>query len=325
MYVGKGITRVNARLTTLKVLEILEDQTSRERPISITGIKRSLNDRYGLNPSRDTVKAILTDLVNEFPGPGRVVCREADRMDFRTGEDTQYTFGYYYQAADADEAQDIREQIERIIQRDKRSASETVLSFRFCGYGSDGRLHETGWRPSGVLPLRIMEAYGHPYLICLLDGSSTPFHLRLDLITGLRTQRRKKEKDAKRQFVENKVNIPQEEYLATHLYMFYERDGDAPRWIRLRVEKLRGKPTASLTFLHDAFGEVGENWKPVAGTETDSGLDVEVRCLPSAIAQFARQYLDRVRIVGPEDVKRQAEEELRKDFEQYFERTQTCV
>lgn len=319
---GKEITRVNARLTTLKVLEILEDQTSRERPISITGIKRSLHDRYALNPSRDTIKAILTDLVSEFPGPGRVICQESARLDFRTGENTQYTFGYYYQAANADEAQDIREQIERIIQRDKHSASETVLTFHFCGYGSDGRLHETGWNPSGVLPLRIMDAYGHPYLICLMDGSSTPFHLRLDLITDLCIQRRKKEKDAKRQFVENQVNIPQEEYLASHLYMFYERDGDAPRWIRLRVEKLRGKPTASLTFLHDAFGE---NWRPVAETETDSGLDVEVRCLPSAMVQFVRQYMDRVRIVGPEEVKRWAEDELRKDFEQYFGQTQTCV
>lgn len=312
----REITRVNARLATLKVLEILEDQTSRERPISITEIKRRLNDHYALNPSRDTIKAILTDLVSDFPGPGRVVCKETDRLDFRTGADTQYTFGYYYQAAGADEEQDIREQIERIIQHDKHSTSETVLSFRFCGYGSDGRLHETGWRPSGVLPLRIVDAYGHPYLICLLDGSSTPFHLRLDLITSLRTQRRRKERDAKRQFVENKVNIPQEEYLASHLYMFYERDGDAPRWIRLRVEKLRNKPTASLTFLHDTFGE---NWKLVKGTETDSGLEMEVCCLPSAMTQFVRQYMDRVRIVGPEDVKQRAEAELRKNFEQYFE------
>lgn len=311
----KEVTRVNARLTTLKVLEILEDQTGRERPISITRIKKILNDRYALTPTRDTIKAILTDLVSDFPGPGRVVCQEAFRFDPRTGEDTQYTFGYYYQAADANEERDIREQIERVIHRDKHSMSETVLSFRFCGYGSDGRLHETGWHPSGVLPLRIMNAYGHPYLICLMDGSSTPFHLRLDLITDLRIQRRKKENDAERQFVENKVNIPQEEYLASHLYMFYERDDDKPTWIRLRVEKLPNKPTASLTFLQDAFGK---NWRPVAGTETDGGLDVEIWCLPSAVTQFVRQYMDRVRIVGPEEVKRRSEEELRKVFEQYF-------
>ena len=322
---GKEFTRVNARLTTLKVLEILEDQTSRERPISIAGIKRSLKDRYALDPSRDTVKAILTDLVNEFPGPGKVVCREAGRLDFRTGEDTQYTFGYYYQAADAGEEQSIQKQVERIILRDRRSAYETVLSFHFCGYGSDGKLHETGWHPSGVLPLRVINALGHPYLICLMDGGSTPFHLRLDLITDLRTQKRKKTEDAKRQFVENKVSIPQEAYTASHLYMFYGRDGEEPRWIRLRIEKLHGKPTSSLTFLHDAFGDVGDYWRPVAGTETDSGLDVEVRCLPSAITPFVQQYLDRVQIVGPEDVKRRAEKDLREKVEKYFSRAQTCV
>lgn len=81
------------------------------------------------------------------------------------------------------------------------------------------------------------------------------------------------------------------------------------------IKKIPGKPQSSLTFLWDIFGD---NWEPISGTETDEQIAVQVSCLPSAAVQFAWQYMDRVRVLEPEEVKKQVEGLLRKYYEEIF-------
>lgn len=47
-------------------------------------------------------------------------------------------------------------------------------------------------------------------------------------------------------------------------------------------------------------------------------LEIWVKYLPSAMALFVRQYMDRVWVLEPEDVAKKAEDTLRRDFKTYF-------
>ena len=197
-----------------------------------------------------------------------------------------------------------------------RTGRETVVSFRFNGYGSDGRLHEL---PNGhyqnVLPLRILENDGRFYLICLLDKKSSPSHFRLDLITRLSAAERPKPADPRRERVIRRMNGPDARaaYLAKHLYMGYEREGESPGPVCLRVKKIPGKPDASLTILHDAFGRSYR-----LDFENDRYADVWVEGIPWSITAFVQQHLGRVRVLGPEQMKLEVEKALQENYKEYF-------
>lgn len=302
--------RIGTRRTTLAVLGILKDSTSPETPISIREIVQRLYTEYDISTSRDSVKDILTDLMDYYPGPDKIECTCA-------GKDGQYRYHFYYRAHRPNMYQENLEKIQEVIRKNKwRSATELLLSFQFNGYGVDQTLHPTGRRYTGVLPLRLIQFAGHPYLVCFFEGRCIPAHLRVDLMTAITVQEHKKILDDQREFKSREVtSVPEAEYLASHLYMYYESPGNAPCQIRLWVKKISYKPEASFTFLHDIFGE---NCTSIPSTETDDGIEISVRCLPSGITQFVRQYMDRVRVLGPKEIKRRVEDELQRDFDEYF-------
>lgn len=205
---------------------------------------------------------------------------------------------------------------------------EKVISFRFNGYGSDHKIHEVpGGAYPDFLPLKIFEAYGSYYVTGLLDGDSRRWNFRLDLMTRVSSQERDKVRDEAREKVIKTASSADAlaEYLTQHLYMAYERKGEKVETVYLQVEKTfyeneRGekvyyKPLASMTILHDAFGE---NYKVMF--ENDRYADIRVEGVLWGIISFVRQYMDRVRVTGPENVKVQVEDALQKDFEAYFQK-----
>lgn len=145
---------------------------------------------------------------------------------------------------------------------------EQVISFRFNGYGSDHKIHEV---PGGVyqnfLPLKIFEAYGSYYVTGLLDGDGRRWNFRLDLMTWVDRQERDRVRDEAREKAIEKTGSADAlaEYLPQHLYMAYEEKDEKVETVELQVEKIsrknkRGekvyyKPLASMTILHDTFGE----------------------------------------------------------------------
>lgn len=219
--------------------------------------------------------------------------------------------------------------IQRVIawnlhKRDK----EQVISFRFNGYGSDHKIHEVpGGAYQNFLPLKIFEAYGSYYVMGLLDGKDRPWNFRLDLMTWVESREREKVRDEVREQVAKTASSADAmaKYLTQHLYMAYERKGEKVETVELQVEKIfyedecgekvYYKPLCSMTLLHDAFGE---NYEVLF--ENDRYVDIRVKGVLWGITSFVRQYIDRVRVTGPEDVKARVEESLRKDFEGYFAR-----
>lgn len=300
-------TRTGTRRTTMAVLEILKNTTNAGSPVSVVQLVKLLKAEYAIDTSRDSVKAILDDLQEYYPGPDRIRCRRSDKA-------RSYQFDYYYQTHLPEKLQENIQKIEGAIRKNRnRHATEWRISFRLHGYGSDKQLHPTGSSIENVLPVRILWAYGHPYLVGFFAEKQDAAHFRVDLMRFVRTIETPRAEDSRRDFRINQVM--EEDYQATHLYMFYEDPEERPCQIRLQVKKIPGKPDASMTFLQDNFGSY---WRPVASSETDTALEIWVKCLPSAMALFVRQYMDRVRVLGPEEVVKKVEDTLRQDFGAYF-------
>lgn len=300
-------SRTGTRRTTLAVLEILKTDTRPDKPISIAELVTRLENRYSIRTSRDSVKAILSDLMELYPGPDEIRCKCSPKND-------RYQYQYYYRTDIPMELQENIHRIHEAIRKNRgRGKTEHVLSFQFNGYGSDKALHPN-YRIHGVLPLRVMAALGHYYLIGFFPEKHDPAHFRIDLMTEIQEHKQERTEDGQREFQAGAVDmVSAEKYLATHPYMFYEGPENTPRWIRLLIKKIPGKPQSSLTFLRDVFGD---NWEPISGTETDEQLEIQIPCLPSAAVQFAWQYMDRVRVLEPEGVKKQVQNLLQTYYEE---------
>lgn len=300
-------SRTGTRRTTLSVLEILKTDTRPDKPISIAELVNRLRSRYSIHTNRDSVKAILSDLMEFYPGPDEICCKRSPKND-------RYQYQYYYRADIPMELQENIHKIHEAIRKNRgRGKTEYVLSFQFNGYGSDKALHPN-YRISGVFPLQVMAALGHYYLIGFFPGKHDPAHFRIDLMTEIQEHRQERTEDEQREFQAGAVDmVSAETYLATHPYMFYEGPENTPRWIRFLIKKIPGKPKSSLTFLRDVFGD---NWEPISGTETDEQLEIQIPCLPSAAVQFAWQYMDRVRVLEPEGVKKQVQNLLQTYYEE---------
>lgn len=304
--VKKESGRINARETTLAVMKILIG-TQNTGPISITEIVEQL-ENYPDHPivtGRDTVKAILHDLEKFWPIDGKVEYEETTKNNGQT-----YTYRYFYQPPQTDPTQAVIQKINQIIQNNKkRVGQETTLSFWFNGYGSDKKIHHVGTRYTGVLPVRICYSNGYAYLVCFWKHKKEPAHMRVDLITDLETENRTKVEDPRRNYA---FNTSDAEYWQQHPYMFYEKEEDWLRHITFRIKKNPVKPHASMTFVHDVFGD---GWNVVSGSETDEYIDVIVNCYPHAASQFVWLNIDCVEVLEPLDVKADIENSLKNRFE----------
>lgn len=299
-------SRTGTRRTTFAVLEILKTSTSCSNPVSVSELVNRLKVEYEILTHRDSVKDILNDLMEYYPGPDRILC-----MDSKKGRPYQYD--YYYQSEIPVELQKSIQKIECVIRKNRNSQDgEYRISFGFSGYGSDHELHPTDGEIRDVLPVRIVQAYGHYYLVGLFREKLSASHYRIDLMRQIRECKTIYPDREKRRFRINE--IMEADYTSAHLHMAFEQ-GESPRQIRLRVKKIDRKPNASLTILQDAFGS---NWRPVSGTETEAQVEVYVKCLPYAIKLFVRQYIDRVRVLEPEDIAREVEDDLKREFQAYF-------
>lgn len=309
---SKKTGRVDARRTTLEVLELLRSRSSEKNPIRKQEIVQLLEDRAqarGLNiaANRDTVKQILQDLQAVYPE--NIFCSSTDQRD-----DREYTFRWWYAEPfslketelliDDTTKENIRF-LRSVIQKNSNDTrKETTVSFDLRVYHCDQELHPIKDRPiKDVLPLRICAAYGHYYLVGLFPGRSSFAHFRIDLMSGLKDTKRAKSDDSDRKYAKSRMSLEETRgYIQAHPYMFYEKEGELPRHVQLRVDK------NYFTQVHDVFGE----WDVL--NKGESTADIEVTCNPDGVLPFVLQYLGCVSVLGPEDVKERVEEELKEKW-----------
>lgn len=193
--------------------------------------------------------------------------------------------------------------------RYRKYDSEKRIVFHFNGYGSDKKLHQTRRKEYEVLPLKVCEANHKYYLICYSEGKPDLSHYRIDLMTHLRVlEYNDLERDSKKEHLLNQLSTKTlSGYMNEHLYMMY---GD-PKQIKLEIRKDKGD--ASLTCLHDAFGE---KWKTLK--EDNDKVTVSVKCTVQAMKIWVMQYIHKVKVIGPDDVKRAVDEAIISSLESYI-------
>lgn len=312
---SKEAGRIDARRTTLEVLDILRSRSSEKNPIQILEIAQLLEDRAqtrGINvaANRDTVKRILRDLQDVYPQ--NVFCSSTEQRG-----DREYTFGWWYAEPfslketelliDDTTKENIRF-LRSVIQKNSNDTrNETTISFDLRVYHCDKTLHPTKTSPfKNVLPLRICVAYGRYYLVGLFEGRSSFAHFRIDLISGLKDTKREKSDDPDRKYATSRMSMKETiEYIWAHPYMFYERKEGLPKRVQLRVDK------DMFTAVHDVFGK----WTVL--NERESTADIEVECNPDGVRPFVLQHLGCVAVLGPEDVKERVEKALEEKWSNY--------
>lgn len=318
------------RRTVLALLELLKKNTDRTRPMHINEMVDLLSksEYTGVAATRDTVRHVLTDLMDFYP---ELHCEELQRT--QNNERNRYTYGYWFEQPFAlkEAEQHVPEQvienvkaIRKVIEKNEELPDEYTLSFIFNGYGTNAKPHPTGkGRVEHVLPLKVCAAYGHFYLIGLFvsseedaagEDNTNLAHFRLDLMTDTVVVKRKVSSARKNLFyhAQNRL-VDMDFYIHSHLYMSYEKDGDGPINIVLRVRKWKDRPDASCTFLYDAFGK----WE--TSRDTEESIDAKVLCTKYGIKKFVWQYPDRIeKIVSPPGLWEEVQNDLREEYEKYF-------
>lgn len=212
----------------------------------------------------------------------------------------------------------IREAIQHNELNYNRSyAEKKLLEFYFNSYSTDKKLHTKtkNGKPKTykVFPLGILEAYNNYYLVCVLEGKEEHSHYRIDLMTDMKIVISKKDTKSLVSNWSNIKNTDISKYLSEYLYMSYRVKDDSIKLTTLRIKKWNNEEITNLTFLHDHFGT---NWE--FEKDEEDYVYVKVKCLTYGITLFVRQYMDNVKVIEPEKVKKEVEESLKKSFANYF-------
>ncbi len=326
--------RVNARRATLAVLEILQERTDQNNPISIANIVSEMKDGYELITDRDVVKRILVDIQEFYPVFSCDYGRGAEK---ESGEG--YTYGYWLeQPFTLREGELLLDQatqenivfLRRVIARNLNRSDKRAVSLKFGGIGSDGKVHpKKEDKPMSVIPLKICVVNNHPYLIGLFlqdtrrgeaKKQEKPLglaHLRIDLMRDLTEVRGKVLLNEHDRLASARLEQAwaADTYLSSHPYMAYEGEM-TPQKVVLRIRKWVDRPDASLTFLNDVFAG---HWTVLQ--EDDKTVEVRVECMVAyGLERFIWENLERVEVIGPESVKASVEGALRKRCEAFLRR-----
>ena len=166
-----------------------------------------------------------------------------------------------------------------------------------------------------LLPLRICEVNHRYYLIGYMEGKSQLSHYRIDLMTELEEKQYTglEKNENKQKLINSLTTKTVSQYLSEHVYMFF---GDA-KVIEIEIQSNnKFSPEGGYSLLIDAFGE---NWRLVGKREKDS-IRVSVRCVVDAMKVFVMQYIDRVKVVGPPEIKEKIELEIVDSVQKYLDK-----
>lgn len=161
------------------------------------------------------------------------------------------------------------------------------ISFIYCDYGTDFKLHPRRTREYIVNPYQMVAGNGHYYLICNYDKYDNIAHYRLDRMTCVKIldEKRKPQKDVKD--FENGFNLPK--HMAEHIYMF---SGDSIPVRFLIYENMMNE-------LVDWFGKDFRIFK----SDGDGRMEIRLNCNEDAMFFWALQYGPYVEVLEPKQLR----------------------
>ena len=163
---------------------------------------------------------------------------------------------------------------------------EQKVRFTYNSYGKDFQLHPRRKEPYIVNPYQMVANQGRYYLLCSYDASNQLSHYRLDYMTKLEMLDAKVEPmDQMEDFVQG-YSLPK--HMAEHIYMF---SGPSVQ-VKMRVRE------DQMNHLIDWFGKEFR----IVQEEADK-LIVSVACNKLAMRYWALQYGEYAEILEPESLR----------------------
>jgi len=209
----------------------------------------------------------------------------------------------------------------KIIYENKQKSGdkEKRIRFQFNNYGVDDSgktvLSKSSAGKHELLPLRICEVNHRYYLIGYMEGKMQLCHYRIDLITGLEEKEYAglEKNEIKEKLINSLTTKTVSQYMSEHFYMFF---GDAKEIIIEIQSNNHFSPYGGYTLLFDTFGE---NW--CLKEKKEESIIVSVRCVVDAMKILVMQYIDRIKVIGPPDIKKEIELKIADSLKKYLDKS----
>ena len=299
------------------ILEILEQYTDSDHPLTQMEIVDLLEKNYGVPCTRQTVKnnlMLLGEMGYEISMEGGIclMSRQFENAELRmlidsvlfsrtlSGEDAERlikkltAFGNKYFHAKVKHVC----HLPKLIHSDNKQVllnldvlndaieQERKVRFTYNSYGKDFQLHPRREEPYIVNPYQMVTNQGRYYLLCSYDTSNRLSHYRLDYMTKLEMLDVKvKPMDQMEDFVQG-YSLPK--HMEEHIYMF---SGPSVQ-VKMRVRAV------NMDALIDWFGKGFRIVK-----EDADGLIVSVACNELAMKYWALQYGEYVEVLEPKSLR----------------------
>ena len=299
------------------ILEILEQYTDSDHPLTQMEIVDLLEKNYGVPCTRQTVKnnlMLLGEMGYEISMEGGIclVSRQFENAEKRMLIDSVL----FSRTLSGKQAKRLIEKLTglgnkyfrakvkhvchlpKLIHSDNKQVllnldvlndaikQEQKVRFTYNSYGKDFQLHPRRKEPYIVNPYQMVANQGRYYLLCSYDASNQLSHYRLDYMTKLEMLDAKVEPmDQMEDFVQG-YSLPK--HIAEHIYMF---SGPSVQ-VKMRVRE------DQMNHLIDWFGKEFR----IVQEEADK-LIVSVACNKLAIRYWALQYGEYAEILEPESLR----------------------
>ena len=309
--------RQDKKALNMLILEILEQYTDRDHPLTQQEIVDLLEKNYGVPCTRQTVKnnlMLLGEMGYEISMEGGIylMSRQFENAELRmlidsvlfsrtlSGEEAERlikkltAFGNKYFHAKVKHVC----HLPKLIHSDNTDVLRNLdvlndaieqgrkVRFTYNSYGKDFKLHPKREEPYIVSPYQMVANQGRYYLLCSYDTSNRLSHYRLDYMTKLEMLDEKvKSMDQMEDFVQG-YSLPK--HMAEHIYMF---SGPSVQ-VKMRVSE------HMIGALIDWFGKKFR----IVQEEADK-LIVSVACNEMAMKYWALQYGQYAEILEPESLR----------------------
>lgn len=311
--------RADTTAAILALEEIMKEETSGDKTLTVEELRNKLNRQYSRlfgNTKEISKKAVGTMLqkLEDFYTYSDQNGNVRSRIRYTGAEKENgsiYKTDYFYEEPEQTEFEKNKKLIRSVIRAEQHFQQSMVetLTFWYNGYDADGNFKAIYNTQVTVIPLRIVETGGRSYLASISPDkkSAKVYHWRIDRMTGLKTGRLDFTGALRDNTIEGYKRTCEEDYLATHPFMFYETEQNRPTTFFLRVINVR-KEESALNFLFDAFGRDGV--KSQKYLRDHKVIELTVRCVPDALKLFLEQNMFRMEF--PKQSGQRAEEARRR-------------
>jgi hypothetical protein len=223
-----------------------------------------------------------------------------------------------YEDSRVDEAA-VRKNLAVIRSAIEKKPSGCKIAFHFNGYDENKELvpRKRYGKPVTYVanPYYVILYNGKYYLICNVEPYDNVSIYRIDLMTDITTQTKSSDSQCERRKPKRDVDgLPQDwnetiasQFQTEHLYMYY---GKAVP-IRLKI------PRDRYTLVHDYFGE---RYRLIRHLD-DTFDEVEVTCVPEAMAAWAMQCSEYVEVLSPQELRKDIRKKCQNLLEKYRDDT----